>query len=458
RAARPRARRLAAAVPAPRRGDARHQRRAAALDPLPRPSGAVRRHRAQPPGLLAAHRSHQRRRLRPALARDRERRPHRQRPPVLRAEGRHPGVLVADARRRRRAGARGARGRGASLGAGRGDHRGARRRRCPDRRRRPGRARADGAPPDGRCLPGAGATAPQDRAALRRGADAPGRRRRRSRDRRRRGAPLRRARRADRRGGPDLGHRGVSPAVPRAAVAVADLTARAAGRRGDVQRQEEGLERAGRVGPALSTRDLSERDYAERGRAGRWSSAASCSELGASGRAFAEMPMPRRSTSSLPSQPVTTASAAPQNERTNANVGGCCTSPERSHRLIAKRARTTTLPPPWRPPIRFARVPDGIATQSMRPNGAASRPPTIPEAISAYATVAAYAAPDARWMMSKTTDVASSPSGKTTSIWWTGCPNSLTLLSMSTSGVIQCHGGQTKCPDEPKFSTAQESK
>ena len=75
RPARPGARRMAPALPAPGRSHVRDQRAAAARDPLPRPSRPLRRDRAHQPRLPAAHRPRQHRRLRPALARDRAGRP-----------------------------------------------------------------------------------------------------------------------------------------------------------------------------------------------------------------------------------------------------------------------------------------------------------------------------------------------------------------------------------------------
>ena len=124
RPARPRPRRVAAALPAPRRGDARDQRHVAARDPLPRPSGAVRRDRPDQSrsscsGSTGSTSSATTGRgASRATARARARRA-----PVLRPEGRHPGLRQPDARRRRCAGANRARGSRAALGAGGSDHR-----------------------------------------------------------------------------------------------------------------------------------------------------------------------------------------------------------------------------------------------------------------------------------------------------------------------------------------------
>ena len=65
RAARPRARRVATALPAAWRGDVRVERQPAARDPLPRPPGAVGSDRPVEPGVRAALRPHQHHRLRP---------------------------------------------------------------------------------------------------------------------------------------------------------------------------------------------------------------------------------------------------------------------------------------------------------------------------------------------------------------------------------------------------------
>jgi hypothetical protein len=74
------------------------------------------------------------------------------------------------------------------------------------------------------------------------------------------------------------------------------------------------------------------------------------------------------------------------------------------------------LPTPWSAPIRFARVPDGIASQSTSPNGAATRPLITPAAIIQYAISDQYPLPMAKCKMSKMSAIARSPSGKTMSI------------------------------------------
>ena len=223
RAARPRARRVAAAVPAPRRGDARDRRRPAARDALPGAPGAVRRDRraSTRPSCSASTASTSSATTGPGASPGRS---------SATLDVRQCCVLKADVQGfaalmragARRPGPRRARGSGAPLGAAGGDHRDPRRRRGPDRRRRSGGAGADRAPPDGRGLPGAGPAAPADRAALRAGADRPARRRPAHDHRRRRCDPLRGAGRAAGRARPDLGDRGLPPAVPRAAVALAD--------------------------------------------------------------------------------------------------------------------------------------------------------------------------------------------------------------------------------------------
>ncbi len=161
---------------------------------------------------------------------------------VLKADVQSFAALMRSGRRRPGPGR--ARGGGAALGAAGGDHRDPCRRCRPDRRRRSGGAGADRPPPDGCGLPGAGPAAPQDRAPLRAGADRPARRQP-AHDHRRRGCdPLRGAGRAAGRARPDLGHRGLSPAVPRAPVALADDGGPGARRRRPLQHQEARLVRA----------------------------------------------------------------------------------------------------------------------------------------------------------------------------------------------------------------------
>ena len=169
----------------------------------------------------------------------------------VRAESRRAGFRQPDARRRRPCGAAGAGHRGQTLVACRCDRRGPGRRLGADRRRRPDRAGADGAPPGRRRLPGAGPAAAARRAALRRGADAAAPRRGGADDRRRRRGAVRVAGRTLRRAGPGLGHRGIPPAVAAAAVAVADDRDRRRRRRPALRRRQAGQRRAGAVGTAV---------------------------------------------------------------------------------------------------------------------------------------------------------------------------------------------------------------
>src|SRR5512145_1590221 len=78
----------------------------------------------------------------------------------------------------------------------------------------------------------------------------------------------------------------------------------------------------------------------------------------------------------------------------------------------------------------LARVPDGMASQSMAPNTAASRPDRIPPAMFQYATVAKATRPVARYTTSATTAMMNRPRGSTINIGWMGCPSSLALASM----------------------------
>lgn len=78
----------------------------------------------------------------------------------------------------------------------------------------------------------------------------------------------------------------------------------------------------------------------------------------------------------------------------------------------------TTLLNPCANPIVFARVPEGIASQSTRPKTAAKSPPKTPTAIIQKEISARRAPPASRWTTSKTTDVVSKPMGKGTNI---GC-------------------------------------
>src|SRR5205807_5669409 len=102
----------------------------------------------------------------------------------------------------------------------------------------------------------------------------------------------------------------------------------------------------------------------------------------------------------------------------------------RMSQLTINNKTMTTLPTPCHRPSVFARVPAGIASQSIRPKIAASSAPITPAVIIQKATTEKKPLPVIQWMMSKKSDVASNPSGKTISIGWMGCPNALTLLSI----------------------------
>src|SRR4051794_14276726 len=88
-------------------------------------------------------------------------------------------------------------------------------------------------------------------------------------------------------------------------------------------------------------------------------------ELGALTFAPSSTPTPRRSTSSPPSQPVTSAIPTATAEITIGTVPGASGAPRRSHQLTAKSPTTTTLPPPCSRPMRFARVPAGGAGKGV---------------------------------------------------------------------------------------------
>ena len=163
------ARRVAPALSAPRRGRARPGRRLAAGHTLSGAPGPVRRDREAESSLPAARRPGQCRRLRPPLARHGpECRFCGACATVLRAQGRCARLRHPDALRHGWAGQEGARGGGAPLGAGNGDHRDRRRRRGTYCRRRSDRAGADGAAHHRRRVPGAGPAAAARGPALRR--------------------------------------------------------------------------------------------------------------------------------------------------------------------------------------------------------------------------------------------------------------------------------------------------
>jgi len=81
------------------------------------------------------------------------------------------------------------------------------------------------------------------------------------------------------------------------------------------------------------------------------------------------------------------------------------------NQLPMNKRTTTTLPTPCHRPIAFALVPDGMAHQSIRPRTAASSPPMIPAAIIQNEVPNQELSPLAKPTMSKTTAVASRPSG-----------------------------------------------
>jgi hypothetical protein len=100
-------------------------------------------------------------------------------------------------------------------------------------------------------------------------------------------------------------------------------------------------------------------------------------ELGASALACMSTPVPKRKTSSPPSQPVTSARPTATNEDTNATVGGFSEAGRRKNQLTTNNNTTNTLPAPCQRPIRCARVPEGIASQSAYPKTAANKPGSV---------------------------------------------------------------------------------
>ena len=93
-------------------------------------------------------------------------------------------------------------------------------------------------------------------------------------------------------------------------------------------------------------------------------------------------------------------------------------APVRSNQLEAKSATMSTLLNPCASPIALARVPEGIASQSIRPNTAARSPPATPTAIIQKEISAHLAPPVTMWTTSKPTETVSKPMGKGTRI---GC-------------------------------------
>src|SRR4051812_24928806 len=116
-------------------------------------------------------------------------------------------------------------------------------------------------------------------------------------------------------------------------------------------------------------------------------------EFGAFRCAPSSTPTPSRSTNSPPNQPPRPASANPMIESRLAVVEGCSGRLYLIPQLPTKSSRTRTFVNPCIKPILLARVPDGIAAQSISPNGAAITPPMIPAAIIQYETVAIVGLP-----------------------------------------------------------------
>src|SRR5215510_661420 len=137
------------------------------------------------------------------------------------------------------------------------------------------------------------------------------------------------------------------------------------------------------------------------------------SELGALRFAPLSTPTPRRSTSSPPNQPVTSASPAPNSESANGNRPGFGGLGERNSQLTTNRNMTTTLPRPCHSPIVLALVSEGIASQSINPKSAAASPPMIPAAIIQKEISSHFPLPVPHPIQSKTTAVARSPKGNT---------------------------------------------
>jgi hypothetical protein len=83
--------------------------------------------------------------------------------------------------------------------------------------------------------------------------------------------------------------------------------------------------------------------------------------------------MPKRSTSSPPSQPVISARKNPANERTYAVFAGTAGLFKRSSQLPANNSTTTTFPQPCHKPIAFARVPADHVKRDLGPAPASTR-------------------------------------------------------------------------------------
>src|SRR5216683_1104457 len=122
---------------------------------------------------------------------------------------------------------------------------------------------------------------------------------------------------------------------------------------------------------------------------------------------------------------------------------GAC---KRIDQLTMNSARITRLPPPCHKPTDLARVPDGIANQSMVPTAAASSPPIKPAAIIQKAISDQYPLPVIKCTISKITDVINSPSGNSTSMGCIACPIDLTLLSIVVSLFLIPYALSTSAP------------
>src|SRR6185312_3656574 len=145
-------------------------------------------------------------------------------------------------------------------------------------------------------------------------------------------------------------------------------------------------------------------------------------ELGALRCAPSSTPTPSRSTSSPPNQPATRAMITAAKERARPSPPGVAGSGRRRNQLPAKSSTTRTFKPPCHNPIALARVLLGIPIQSISPKTAAKSPPIIPAPIMYHAIVDHFASVVLSVMMSKITEVASKPKGKTMSMGCTGCP------------------------------------
>lgn len=109
-------------------------------------------------------------------------------------------------------------------------------------------------------------------------------------------------------------------------------------------------------------------------------------------------------------------------ERVRASPVGVAGSGRRNNQLPAKSSTTKTFKPPCHNPTALARVLLGIPIQSISPKTAAKSPPIIPAPIMYHAIVDHFPLDVPSVMMSKITEVASKPKGKTMSIGCTGCP------------------------------------